>query len=217
MLVVALAVALLASCVALGVRLARDAAPSEATATAWATRKPTAIRATRAPSPTPSTPRSGPTATEVSLAGDGQSPTAYPTSDSVPSPTPAVTLVELDLSEEEVNAIVQKAVAGRTDVPISDLRVTLEPGLMVASGTVKISILSVDLQLLLTVRAEGGKAVPEIVDIRSGGRPLTGFLRDQVEAIINPYLGLWLQTETGVYVEKVVIEEGHLRMAGRYK
>lgn len=218
-LVVALSLALLASCLALGVRLSRDAAPATVTATTQATRTPTAARATptRVPSRTPTAIPALPTATEVAITPESPTPTVNPAPAKSPTPTGVVTLVALDLSEAEVNAIVQKAIAGRSDVPVSGLYVALQPGLMIASGTVQVSILRVDLELLLTVAAEDGKAVPEIVDIRSGGRPLTGFLRDQVEAMITPYLSLWLQTESNVYVEEVVIEDGRLLMTGRYR
>jgi len=217
-LVLSMAMLLFASCLALGVRFSRRSALSQETALVTPVR-PSPTRAstpTTAPSPTP-TARLTLLPTPTALLVATSTPIAYPSAAPSAIPTGVVTLVALDLTEAEVNTIVQKAIAGRSEIPISDVYVALEPGLMVATGSVKVSILSVDLELELTVEAEGGKAVPRIVDIRSGGRPLTGFLRNQVEAMINPYLALWLQTETGIYVEDVVIEEGRLTMTGRHK
>ena len=68
-----------------------------------------------------------------------------------------------------------------------------------------------------TVTVEDGKPIPEIVAIRAAGQPLTGFLRAQVENMLDPHLQRWLQMETNVYVEEVEILEGQIRVTGRRK
>jgi len=167
--------------------------------------------ATRTPSPLPAT--STPTPTFI----PSPTPTATPTPTTASTPTPTVAIFELVLTEAEVNQLLQDGLAKQSDVPVSNLYVRLQPGLIVTSGRTRVGFFTVDVEVTATVTVEDGKPIPEIVAIRAAGQPLTGFLRAQVENMIAPYLQRWLQTETNVYVEEVEILEGQLRITGRRK
>ena len=121
------------------------------------------------------------------------------------------------LTEEEVNKVLQEALAAQSGVPVSNLYVRLEPGLIVASGRTRIGFFPLDIEVAATITIEDGKPIPEIVDIRAAGRPLTGFLRAQILNMISPYLQQWLQAEPNVYVEEVEIKKGQMRITGMYK
>jgi hypothetical protein len=126
-----------------------------------------------------------------------------------------VAIFELILTEAEVNQLLQDGLAKQSDVPVSNLYVRLQPGLIVTSGRTRVGFFTVDVEVMATVTVEDGKPIPEIVAIRAVGQPLTGFLRAQVENMLAPHLQRWLQTETNVYVEEVEILEGQLRITGR--
>jgi hypothetical protein len=128
-----------------------------------------------------------------------------------------VAIFELVLTEAEVNQLLQDGLAKQTDVPVSNLYVRLQPGLIVTSGRTRVGFFTVDVEVTATVTVEDGKPIPEVVAIRAAGQPLTGFLRAQVENMLDPHLQRWLQTETNVYVEEVEILEGQLRITGRRK
>jgi hypothetical protein len=119
--------------------------------------------------------------------------------------------------EQEVNRLVSDGLARQSETPVSDVVVRLEPDLIVTRGRARVGFLTLDMEIDAKLSAEGGKAVPEIVNIKAAGRPLTGFLRSQVEGMIAPYLRLWLQTETNIYVEEVQVRRGSISIRGRYK
>jgi hypothetical protein len=121
------------------------------------------------------------------------------------------------LDEAEANRLLLQALAVRPDVPISDVRVRFEPGLVVASGTTRVGFFALGVEVSATVVIVDGKPVPEIVEIRAAGQPLGGFLRAQVESMIAPYVEQWLETETNVYFDEVEILEGEIRVTGRFK
>ena len=180
-----------------------------------ATSKPST--ATRTPSPLPAT--STPTPTFIPSPTPTATPTeaATPTPTTASTPTPTVAVFELILTEAEVNQLLQDGLAKQSDVPVSNLYVRLQPGLIVTSGRTLVGFFTVDVEVTATVTVEDGKPIPEIVAIRAAGQPLTGFLRAQVENMLAPHLQRWLQTETNVYVEEVEILEGQLRITGRRK
>lgn len=124
---------------------------------------------------------------------------------------------ELVLTEAELNQLLQDALAKQPDVPASNLYVALEPGLIVASGRAKVGFFTLDVEIAATVTVDDGKPMPEIVEIRAAGQPLSSFWQDQVVNMVNPYLEPWLQAEMNVYVEEVDIQEGQIRIGWRYK
>jgi hypothetical protein len=124
---------------------------------------------------------------------------------------------DVTLTEEQVNRLVSDGLARQPDTPVSGVRVRLEPDLIVTSGRARVGFLTLDMEIDTTLMAEDGKAVPEIVEIRAAGQPLSGFLRSQVESMIAPYLRQWLQTDTNIYVEKVQVLRGSIRISGRYE
>ena len=121
------------------------------------------------------------------------------------------------LTEPQLNKLVRDGLAKQTDAPVRDVTVRLEPDLIVTSGKARVGFLTVDMEIDATLTAEDGKAVPEIVEIRAAGQPLTGFLRAQVENMIAPYLRQCLQTDTSIYVDDVRVREGTIRITGRYR
>lgn len=164
------------------------------------------------PTPTP-TSRPTSTATPTRITAPTATSTLRPTS----TPTEEVLRYRLTLTEKEVNELVQKGLAAQPSVPVSHVYVRLEPGQITASGRARLGFFTLDVKAVATVTVEDGKPVPQIVEIRAGGQPLTGFLRAQTENLLRPYLQQWLQAETNVYVEEVDIQEGQISITGRYK
>ena len=197
-----------------------------------ATRSPTAESDTRTSTPTAtSTPTSAPTETPTSTPTGTptrratrtptrratRTPTRKPTVAPTLTPTPTVLRYDVTLTEAQVNKLVSDGLAQQPDTPVRDVKVRLEPDLIVTSGRARVGFLTVDMEIDATLTAEGGKAVPEIVEIRAAGQPLTGILRSQVESMIAPYLRQWLQSDTNIYVDEVRVRRGTIRIMGRYK
>ena len=113
--------------------------------------------------------------------------------------------------------MVQEAIAQQPSVPVSDPYVRLEPDLVVAGGKARVGFFTLAVEVSAAVSVDEGRAVPEIVEIRANGQPLGGFLRAQVEVMIDPYLQQWLNMETNIYVEEVDIREGQIGVMGWYK
>ena len=175
--------------------------------------------ATRTPSPLPATSTPTPTFIPSPSPTPTDTPTeaATPTPTTASTPTPTVAIFELILTEAEVNQLIQDGLANQSDVPVSNLYVRLQPGLIVTSGRTRVGFFTMDVEMTAIVTVEDGKPIPEIVAIRAAGQPLTGFLRAQVENMMAPHLQQWLQMETNVYVEEVEILDGQLRITGRRK
>jgi len=172
------------------------------------------------------TPTAPPTKTPTNIPTDRPSPTSRTTLEPTntprptkPAPRPTATpaKVELVLSEAELNEMIQKGMAGRSDVPVSDVYVRLIPDLLIISARARVGFFALNMEMVVAVSVGGGQAIPEIVEIKANGQPLSGFLKAQVDAMIAPYLDQWLQTETGVYVEQVVLTDGEIRVIGRYR
>jgi hypothetical protein len=125
--------------------------------------------------------------------------------------------VELVLSEDELNEMVQDGMAQATNLPVSNLYIRLIPDLFVISARARVGFFALDMEITIAVAVSDGQAIPELVEIKANGQPLSGFLRAQVDAMIAPYLDIWLQMDTGVYVEQVIITDGKLRVVGEYQ
>lgn len=217
LLALAVVAVLVASCWAMTVRVSRERLAAAAGATrAVAVSAPSATPTDTARPWTP-TPTAIPTATPMASRTATPRQTELATRASSPTPTRTPARVELVLTEAQVNDLAERALAGRSDLPVSGVRIYLERDRVVATGRARLGFFSTDVEVVATIAAKDGKAVPEIVSIRAGGQPLTGFLRAQVEGMLTPYLEQWLRTETGVYVEEVQVEEDRIRILGRYR
>jgi hypothetical protein len=124
---------------------------------------------------------------------------------------------ELTLSEQKLNQLLQDGLAEQTDVPVTDVTVRLQRDLIVAGGRARVGFLTMNVEIDATLAAEDGELAPEIVEVRAAGQPLTGYLRAQVENMIAPYLQQWPQIGSNVVVEEAEIEEGQIRIAGRFE
>jgi hypothetical protein len=77
--------------------------------------------------------------------------------------------------------------------------------------------LTLDVEIVAVVHVENGKPIPEVVDVRVGGKPAPGPLRSQLQNIMNPYLQRWAEANLAVDVEEVQITRGQVRVVGKYK
>lgn len=169
---------------------------------------------TSTPTPTPTqTATSTPTPTVVSL----PTATATPTTPTEVGVYPGAPF-ELVLTEREVTDIAQKRLAAQPDSPLSDVYIRFEPGQVVAGGKVRMGLfLTLDAEVVAVIQVVDGKPVPEIVDVRVGGKPAPGPLRAQLQKMADPYLQRWAEANLAVTVEQVEITRGQARIVGQYK
>lgn len=172
------------------------------------------------------TPTPLPTDTPTPTATPSPTPTPRPTR----TPTPATSsdleeepaslsgqAFEMTLTEQEVNELAQDALATQSNVPISDPRVRLEEGQMVASGQVQVGFFNVNVELTGIVPVENGKPAPEIVGIKVNGQPISGLLRTQLMNMITPYLNQLAQADLAVDFEEFEFTPSRVHITGQYK
>jgi hypothetical protein len=175
----------------------------------------TPVLATFTPTPPPtSTPTPRPTATPTPR------PTATPTALSDAQTTAGsaedagrFTAV---ITEQQVNALARQALSQQQDISISNVRVDLKPGRIIFSGRVVLAILPVDIEIIASITAVDGKPVPQIVSVKAGGNEVGGFLRQQVDSLLEPYLTMLAETDLNVYIDSVTITEDEIRLQGWY-
>ncbi|MCS6828554.1 MAG: DUF2993 domain-containing protein [Caldilinea sp.] len=151
-------------------------------------------------------------------------PTPTPTVTPTPTPTPqpAVGAAEIPagatqivITEQQINDQLQSALAGQQGLPISDLAVNLEPGLLTATGKVTLGFLSSDVEVSVRLNAVDGKIAPEVVDILLDGRPAPAILKGQIDAFIQPLIEEASRMDYGFFVESVEVTENEIRVYSR--
>lgn len=165
------------------------------------------------PEPTP-TPTPLPTATPT--------PTPAPT----PTPKPAVSAsgavgaataggVEIVTTEQQLNEMLQTALATQQELPLSDVTVRLDPGQIVGAGRLALGFLNANVQLSLGLSAVDGKVIPTNIEILLDGKPVPALLQSQVDAMTAPLIEEASRADYGFYVESVEITDDAIRISGK--
>lgn len=184
---------------------------------------PQIVVVTATPGPPTPTPTATPSPTPTPTATPTPVPALSPTLTATPTPTGESGIYpgapfELVLTEQEVTDLANKRLAAQPDSPLSDVYVRFESGLVIAGGKVRLGLfLTLDVEVTAVIRVENGKPIPEIVDVRVGGKPAPGPLRAQLQKMADPYLKRWADANLAVTVEKVEITRGQARIVGEYK
>lgn len=155
-------------------------------------------------------------------------PTATPTPIPTPTPTPAPEPAATDaavapagaaggyvVTEQQINDMLQEAIAGQQDLPVSDLTVDLQPNLIVGTGKVALGFINAAFQLSLRVEAVDGKVVPEVAEILLDGKPVAPFLKGQIDNMTAPFIEQASSADYGFYVESVTITDDEIRIAAQ--
>lgn len=180
----------------------------------------------------------------LSLAACGGSPEPTPTPTPVPTatptPTPAPTATptpaadtageadeasvaaaatgdgaEIVTTEQQLNEILQTALADQQDLPISDVSVRLDPGAIVGSGKLALGFFNAAVQLSLGLSAVDGKVIPTNIEILLDGKPVPAMLQSQVDAMTAPLIEEASRADYGFYVESVEITDDAIRIVGK--
>ena len=162
-----------------------------------------------APTPTPA-PTATPTPTPL------PTPTPVPQSATAePAVAPAGGVGEYVVTEQQINDMLQEAIAGQQDLPVSDLVVDLQPDLIVGTGKVALGFFNAAFQLSLRVEAIDGKVIPEVVEILLDGKPVAPFLQGQIDNLTAPYIEQASSADYGFYVESVTISDNEIQVTGQ--
>ncbi|RUA16092.1 MAG: hypothetical protein DSY55_04810 [Clostridia bacterium] len=202
---------------------------SEQTSTpeVWAMTEPVATSAfqsyaTVLPTPTftpPATPTPFSTPTLIIL------PTATPTRIVVqvsrPAASPQVTATStsttLVTTEEEANEVAQTALSQQQDVTIEDVQVDFRPDEMILSGYTTMGFFRIKVALYVMVTPIDGSPEVTITDIYVNDKPATGFIRTQIESMIEPHLAELAVVSDTFYVENVSINDDEMIIMGHYR
>ncbi len=208
-----LTILLLAS-LALGILLAGCGVPelpSTRVAQATIARTPTPT-ATFTPSPTPTfTPSPTSTFTPtpkpvVQSQGAGQQAKPLATA------TPAEMV--LVVTEKEANKMAADALSQQQEVQIDNPSVDFRPGKLYVSGDTTIGFFKLNVGILAAVEAVNGKPEVTIQEIYVNGARATGFIRDQIEAMIAPHLDQLAMVSEDFYVEDITITDNEMIISG---
>jgi hypothetical protein len=152
-------------------------------------------------------------------------PTATPTP--VPTPTPeAVSAVgaattagvgaaEIVVSEQQINEQLQEALGAQQDLPVTNVAVSLEPGLIVGTGKLALGFINSEFKVSVRLNAVNGKVIPEVAEILLDGNPVPAMLKGQIDSLIRPYIEEASRADYGFYVESIEITDNELRIVGR--
>ena len=122
---------------------------------------------------------------------------------------------EYVVTEQQINDMLQEAIAGQQDLPVSDLAVDLQPDLIVGTGKVALGFFNAAFQLSLRVEAIDGKVIPEVVEILLDGKPVAPFLQGQIDNLTAPYIEQASSADYGFYVESVTISDNEIQVTGQ--
>mgnify|MGYP005841443335 CR=1 FL=1 len=153
-------------------------------------------------------------------------PTATPTPTPAPTPKPAADSsdavnaaaagsVEIVTTEQQLNEMLQTALATQQDMPISDLSVRLDPGQIVGTGKLALGFINANVQLSLGLSAVDGKVIPTNIEILLDGKPVPALLQGQVDALTAPLIEEASRADYGFYVESVEITDDAIRIVGK--
>ncbi len=183
--------------------------------------------------PASSTPAPAPTATPTPT----PTPTSTPTPTHTPTPAPTATkatvssaakatviaatatpqTVALTVTEAEANQMAKKALATQQDVQIDNVQVDFRSDEMYVSGGAKIGFFTMNIGLLVTIEPVNGKPEVTIQEIYVNNSVATGFIRNQIEAMIAPHLDQLAMVSDDFYVETVTITDDEMIITGQYK
>ncbi len=195
--------------------------PPTATATASPTRTPTALAQLRRLSPTPTRRTFTATPTRPRLLPTRPAsptlrpPTRTPTPSATVRPSPA--RLRIEMTETQLNKLVRDAIAKDPNTPVRSISIDTKAGKVVITAVARLGFFNVNLEITVVVDVRNGRATPVIQEILVNGRPATGFLRQQVEAALQPYLNQIADISKDMYVESVKISESGLTIDGRPK
>jgi len=119
------------------------------------------------------------------------------------------------VTEQQINAMLQEALASQQDLPVSDVTVDLKPDLIVGTGKVALGFFNAAFQISLRVEAVAGKVVPEVIEILLDGKPVAPFLQGQIDTLLAPFIEQASNADYGFYVERVTITDGEIRITGQ--
>ena len=121
----------------------------------------------------------------------------------------------LIITENQANKMAADALAEQQEVQIDNPNVDFRPGEMLVSGDATLGFFKLNIGILATVEAVDGEPQVTIQAIYVNGGRATGFIRDQIEALIKPYLDQLATVSEDFYVEDITITDDKMTITGR--
>lgn len=121
------------------------------------------------------------------------------------------------MSEAQLNKSVRDAIAKDPSTPVRSINIDTQPGKVVIQAQARLGFLTANIEITVVVDVRNGQATPKIQEIKINGNPATGFLRQQVENVVQPYLNQIADIGKNAYVESVTITDSGLKVEGRPK
>lgn len=169
------------------------------------------------PSPTPTSVQATPTptSTPTSTPSPTATPTPVPTATPRPQHSPTPSTLSYDISEVDINRLLQQQLQDQPDLPVQNLSVDLRPGAIALLGQVTVGFFNFDTEVILTVTVANGKAIPAVASIQVGGQAVGGIIEQQITNMIQPYLDQFLNADIGMEIDSVDISDNTIHIEGR--
>lgn len=165
-----------------------------------------------APEPTPApTPTPTPTATPTPV----PTPTPVAVSEAAAVASASAGTTEIVFSEQQINEQLQEALGAQQDIPVTNVTVSLEPGLIVGTGRLALGFINSDVKVSVRLNAVNGKVLPEVAEILLDGNPVPAMLKGQIDSLTRPYIEEASSADYGFYVESIQITDNEIRIVGR--
>lgn len=119
------------------------------------------------------------------------------------------------MTEAQLNKSVRDAIAKDPNTPVRSINIDTRPGRVAITAQARLGFFNVNLEISVVVDVRNGRATPVIQEIKVNGSPAAGFIRQQVEAALQPYLNQIADISKDIYVESVKITDSSLKIEGR--
>jgi hypothetical protein len=131
------------------------------------------------------------------------------------TPSGAATIIVLN--ETQINSVIQQALASQPELPVQNVRISLQEGSGTISGNVQQNGLDLPLTVTLSASVDGQGGVNFNVESASiGFLPLPQSMLDQISAQINQSLrSEIIRATNNIFVEAISISDGLLTVTGR--
>ena len=111
--------------------------------------------------------------------------------------------------------MVTNAISQNPNLRVSNPVLDLRPGLLVLSGRTNVGFLTVNFEISASVPVRDGRPQPQVEQVKVNGAVVGGFVRDQIAAMVQPYLNNFAQTDLGATIESVQITDTEVTITGQ--
>lgn len=117
----------------------------------------------------------------------------------------------LSITESDLNQLIN----GTSNFPLKNPKATIDENMIVISGKTGTSIFALTVDVGIVPRAENGKVVYDIKEIKAGGVPAPQQLSDTVSKSLSDFISSSMPSFNQITVGKVTLHSKYLDVTGK--